>query len=124
MRNNTSKSKNTNQRPIPVYLIVHYGKNGNKNIYAHSEKAIEKAGGKCSPAGSHLQDRSATDSLGILKKQHKRNEPGGSISFRLCLFMVFKIIVHLGRILLLSLNKCRIMIFLFLTRNLLIKSPI
>ena len=46
MRNNTSKSKNTNQHPIPVYLTVHYGKNGNKNIYAHSEKAIEKAGGK------------------------------------------------------------------------------
>jgi hypothetical protein len=38
-----------------------------------------------SPAGSHLQDRSATDSLGILKKQHKRNEPGESTSFRLVL---------------------------------------
>jgi hypothetical protein len=46
MRNNTSKSKNTNQRPIPVYLTVHYGKKGDKKIYAHSEQAIENAGGK------------------------------------------------------------------------------
>jgi hypothetical protein len=44
-----------------------------------------------------LQDRSVTNSLGILKKQHKRNKPGGSISFRLCLFL-FCLICNLIRL--------------------------
>lgn len=45
MRNNTSKSENS-KKVTPEYLTVHYGKKGDKTIYAHSEKAIEKAGGK------------------------------------------------------------------------------
>ena len=44
MRENSSISNDP--RVIPVYLTVHYGKKGNKKIYAHSAKAIEKAGGK------------------------------------------------------------------------------
>ena len=31
---------------IPVYLTVHYGRKGDKKIYAHSKQAIEKADGK------------------------------------------------------------------------------
>ena len=45
MMKNSSKSENS-KNMIPVYLTVHYGQKGNKTIYAHSEKAIVKAGGK------------------------------------------------------------------------------
>ena len=45
MRNNKSKSENS-KNGTPVYLTIHYGKNGNTRIYAYSEQAIEHAGGK------------------------------------------------------------------------------
>ena len=46
MTNNRSKSENSKQHQIPVYLTVHYGVKGGRKLYAHSEEAISKAGGK------------------------------------------------------------------------------
>jgi hypothetical protein len=46
MRENNSRISSNEQHVIPVYLTVHYGKKGDKKLYAHSAQAIENTGGK------------------------------------------------------------------------------